>query len=484
MQSIRIVVLLTDAIEIVGDDQNVPLEDTRSRGLAIAECINAINQHIRKKVEAEFRANRSYVQFDSSKHLPTINISLSTVDNSSLGLKTLLRKWSRERVGGPCRLTFDLPETMDSSHCSLALDAAYKSIPFRLDSQPARALRQDLEFLSQATLNVEKLVSITSLDASLLYGVPLRVRPGLESDIQSHKEMILLVQSLFHQLSRRNCALFITSQGPHCSHEEALFHSNDQTFVLMAEEIPLLLRETAAPSTGLLFRVACANQLLAESGPGDFIASSRKNDSSNPFFDYVEQALDCLAYLDTTTGYNPLYAGAIKTRPRPPRDEKTAVSVENKTGIWNDTSGVGASKAAVDTENALLVGSTATPAVTEVADGTVGASKTLCKSARNANSATSAAPKPRKESYNSELDDEDYLHSPLNQRTVLGHRSGKNLALKTRSVPKDAESENDEVEWTDDEQLGFAPIMDDSSSDSDNTNAEKETVASFDYSQG
>lgn len=484
IQSIRIVVLLTDAVEVVEDEQDVSLEDTRSRGLAIAECINAINQQIHKKVEAEFHANRSHLQFDASKHLPATNIALSTVDNSTVGLKTLLRTWSRERLQGSCRLTLDLPETMDSSQCSLALDAVYKSIPFRLDSQPARALQQDLELLGQAKLQVEKLVSIASLDASLLYGVPIRVRPGLESDIQSHNEMMLLVQSLFHQLSHKEYALVLASEGPQSSHEEGLFHSNYQTFVLMAEEIPIPLQETTSPSTGLLFRVASADHLMEEIGPADFISLNRKKDSTNPFADYVEQALDCLAYSDATVGYNPLYADAIKARPRRPSWEtKTTWSESSMMDIWNDSSGVGASKAAVGTEQDLAGEKTEVMEETKWSNDTGAGSKATSvtgqkkKSTKMSNSKAATT-----EPYNSELDDDEYSPSQKKQRSIPIKTTRKKLAIKISSAPDLAKSEDDDVEWTDNEGLGFAP-MGDSSSDSDDSNTKSDSVGGFDYSQ-
>ena len=238
LRNIQIVVLLTDSVVVTQDDSSSlkepkSLDDQtkelqiRKRELSIVECIRRINLHIDKKGEDEFKTIRSFLQFDSSEHIPTINISLSTVENSSVGLKVLLRKWSRDKVSST-RLSFELPETMDCSPCLIALDAVYKSIPFPLNSHYASSLILDLHLLGKAKLQVEKLVPIASIDASLIYGIPIRVRPGLERDVDSHNEMLLLVQSLFHQLSRKDYALYLTSQGPDTDSDDGLFHSKTQ----------------------------------------------------------------------------------------------------------------------------------------------------------------------------------------------------------------------------------------------------------------
>eukprot|EP00980_Cylindrotheca_fusiformis_P002243 scaffold517_cov119-Cylindrotheca_fusiformis.AAC.26 len=472
VQAIRIVVLLTDAVEVV-DPKATP--DAHSRGLAIAECINSINQHIRKKAEAEFQANRSYLQFDSSKHLPAIHISASTVDNSTVGLKMLLRTWSRERVQRPFRLTFDFPEALDSSQCSLALDAVYKSIPFRLDSKPAQALQKDLKLLSQATLQVEKLMSIASLDASLLYGVPIRVRPGLEGDIQSHNEMILLVQSLFHQLSQKECALVLSSQGPQTSTDEGLFHSNHhQTFVLMAEEIPKFLQGTTAPSTGLLFRVASSDHLLEEIGPGDFIPSNRADESSNHFSEYVEQALECLAYSDNSVGYNPLYADVIKARPILFRHTKVADHEESSTDVWNDNSGVGASIAATESGNGTGM------EVHGVRNGTKWSNDEVGTESVRKASVSKAPFSPRtKTPYESELDEDgDTGSMQVKPNAIPRNTNRKNLARQIGSLSAAGEAGTDDVECTDDERSGLASL-DNLSSDSDDSHS---SVRDFEYS--
>ena len=187
VQNIHIVVLLTNAV-VVEDDSSSPVENrdpndeqrvdvqSRKRAISVVECIRTINLHLDKKGDAEFKANRSFLQFDTSRHIPAINVSLSTVENTSVGPKILIRKWSRDKIV-PIRLNVELPETLDFSQCMISLDAVYKSIPFPLNSNLAAALIHDLQLLGKTKLRIEQLVPIASIGKSLVVFLYLYERP-------------------------------------------------------------------------------------------------------------------------------------------------------------------------------------------------------------------------------------------------------------------------------------------------------------------
>ena len=150
--------------------------------------------------------------------------------------------------------------------------------------------------------------------------------------------MVLLVQSLFHQLSLKECALCLKVEEEHVQESsfDGLFHSQTQSFLLMTEEVP---GKNTVPSTGVLFRVANADFLIEEIGPADFTPL----DDGNPFSEYVEASLDCLVNsADNSFGYNPLYmeARALSSKPKKTwRQSSRPSSMDVQKGsyaIWND----------------------------------------------------------------------------------------------------------------------------------------------------
>jgi hypothetical protein len=162
------------------------------------------------------------------------------------------------------RICFDLPETLDGTQCSVSLDVMYKTMPFRLDSNVAKGLTRDLKLLSESKLEVLQLVPISLVDSSLIHGVVMGVRAGLETDLDRHNETALLVRSLFRHLSSKACALLLRSEGPSNIESDGLFHCNGQSFLLIAEELPAPLKTKAAPNSGVLYRYAAsADQLFS-----------------------------------------------------------------------------------------------------------------------------------------------------------------------------------------------------------------------------
>lgn len=447
-----------------------------SRQTAIAELVSTFNQQLLEKGEQEFRANRSCIQFDATRHIPSIVISVSTVENSSLGMMSLLREWSRKEVPGPQRVTLNFPDTSDTSDRNeIALDASYKTIPFALDSNANLGLQNDLKLIAQSKLEVIKTVSIESIDASLLYGVPIRLRSGLQLDVESHRKMVQMVQSLFHHMSKKEHALIVTS-SPNLSTGSTnsvvgLFHQPMQkhTFVLMAEEIPLLLRHTIIPSTGILMRLATSDHFVEEVGAFDAISSIGEN-KLNFYCETFEKALDdSIAYTNSNPWFNPLYISALEGRHVPSGnlsnyetskpDESIEIDSEDK---WNDNSGVGSSEAAFNAAQTLFSGEPV-PVQSGAHQG----------ASRNQTKRTSI----EKLEFELAEDDASGLQQPRNTNPVplsLGH-----CQFPRARTGETAEA--NEMEWTDEEGIESSGVG--VSPDSDKSDSDKEpSMGVFEYS--
>jgi hypothetical protein len=286
----------------------------RQREISVADCLSSIQNHFSERAENEFKANRSFIQF-AAKVIPSINITITAIENTCLGFMSILRQWSREFLSGLYRLTFALPETLDFDQCSVCLDMVYKIMPFSLDSTFARAAMEDLARLSDAELEVVKLVPVASIDASLLYGVPIEVRPALENDLAQHNQMRLLVRSLFKQMSLKDCALLLNTRrfGKSIDSKDTLFHSNDQALLLMVEEVPSTLKGENAPSSGVLYRTAVSDHLVSDATSCDILTRSEDSgDTIEPLSEYVDACMECLE----CSSLNPLYMEAKGIRHR------------------------------------------------------------------------------------------------------------------------------------------------------------------------
>jgi hypothetical protein len=307
----------------------------RKRGIDVAQCLCAIQDHIEKRGQADFKENRSSVQFGQTT-TPPVSLKFWKIESSSIGFKSLLRMWSVEHSPAPKRILFDLPETLDGTQCSVSLDVSYKTMPFRFDSTLANRLSRDMELLSQSKLEVLQLVPIPLIDASLLYGIVMSARAAFESDIEQHHEMALLVRSLLTKLIQKDCALVLRSEGP-ADTEDSLFHQNGQLFLLMVQEIPASLQGKVSPSNCILHRYACADHMLLETGT-KAAASANFDDLQNQYSELVESSLDCLE----CSTVNPSYLDATRSWSNPIGRYSTSTGVNSKgDSDWTDDTGVG-----------------------------------------------------------------------------------------------------------------------------------------------
>jgi hypothetical protein len=331
--------------------------------LVISECVRTIQMQLVAQADDDFQKNRSTLDAGESP----MNISFSVIDNSTVGYQFLVRQWVRDALLAQTlyssSLELDLPETLDGTQCSVSLDVSYQVFPFSADSAECTRFLTDLQLLSESKLEVVQLVPLSSIDAGLLFGLPMLVRVGLASDLDQFQVMQVLVRSLFSLLNERESAVLLRRTGGKTpkSASTGIFHSSEQTFLLMAKELPKTAN--GAPNSGILYQYAHADQLLAEATLPTNQVELLDEDTQRQYADYVEQALECLE----CSPVNPLYTDdacavlpslpTLSTRINAPtspvvqRAESPAFPVAGKqttpespgseASVWNDTAGVG-----------------------------------------------------------------------------------------------------------------------------------------------
>ncbi len=308
------------AINGEGDEDDTNKQCKCSNSKDPHTIIETMQRHIEKKVEDDLKQSRNRMQLDSEfagKYSP-IKISLSVID-STVDFHSLCQKWSRESLCAAIEsrygqtfptIRFELPETTGFDSCDVSFATYYKNMPFRPDSAKARQLCADLVLLSKTNLQVVQLVPFPSIDASLIYGVTIGLRVvQQQDDEESDRENISLIQSLFHQLSKRDCALLLRStQDPsndesNCGEritrdDDGLFHSAEETqYFLFMPEFVVSKDGPAAPKTGVLRRIANVNHILEETQASDILnraSSLNLGKKKNSFSEYLEETLDSL----------------------------------------------------------------------------------------------------------------------------------------------------------------------------------------------
>jgi hypothetical protein len=324
--------------------------------LVISECVRTIQTQLVAQAENDFKKNRRFLDAGESP----MDISFSVIDNSTVGYQFLVRQWVRDALLAQTlhssHLELDLPETLDGTQCSVSLDVSYQVFPFSADSAECTRSLTDLQLLSESKLEVVQLVPLSSIDAGLLFGLPMLVRVGLASDLDQFQVMQVLVRSLFSLLNERESAVLLRRTGGKVPKRDST-GMIEQTFLLMAKELPKTAH--GAPNSGILYRYAHADQLLAEATLPTSEVTLLDEDTQRQYADYVEQALECLE----CSPINPLYADdlcaalpslpplpmRVDTPPHPPLrgaspvagEQTIAESPGSEASVWNDTAGVG-----------------------------------------------------------------------------------------------------------------------------------------------
>lgn len=235
-----------------------------------------------------------------------ITVSIQTIEDNGTGFKQLARQLSRRSMGDGslmARLSIDLPETIeDGMQCQLLLAAEYQLLATTVQNHTIwKELSCDLLALSSGgPMRVRQLIPYSALDASLLFGVPLRLSASTQTnDPEDFQTMQVLFCSVLRLLQERELVLLLefptsskTSRGP-------LLGRPGQTLVLMARETHGV---TPCPQTALLWGYATSRQLLKDDEELPTPQSSLDEETIGQLQGYVDTALDQIA----CGPYNPL----------------------------------------------------------------------------------------------------------------------------------------------------------------------------------
>jgi len=319
--------------------------------LAVIQCVNDIRRRIGEMSRAQ--------DFESTT---PINLQLEIMDGNSIAFQTLLQSWVKESFaqtyasyesGVQGRLSFDLPETLDGTMCQLSLDLQYTVLPPSINSPATKELVEDMQriyMLSPSCVEVVQTIPLSSVDSSLIYGVPMSARASLENDISRYNEMKVLARQLWVYLGRNDVALVLRARVDEEDDDVVGGRSEDQLFLLVCEQAVQKPTDAASSAMnivpdkqgsesssschGMLYRYATKSQLLREylcicyevhcfmhaichsysafkqlsTGFGNEDQKEEVEEEKSmagmneQYFDYIEQSLDTLI----STSVNPL----------------------------------------------------------------------------------------------------------------------------------------------------------------------------------
>jgi len=302
---------IKDAAEQERENEVAATDEALTHRLRVKQCIALLQREIQSLQERDRRRSAT-----------PICVELQIIE-SPIKFQALLRDWIHAVVSpasstGGGKVSFNLPETLDGSQCAIALDLAPSLLPYRLDSIDAAKLMMDINSLSFAELEVVQVVPISSVDGSLLHGVPMSATAAMDSDLFRYKEMKVLARQLFRYMALKDVALALRCVGigrlDDKENELAVDASLDsksaaatveegQIFLLMAEHLaepteqplsPANLSSSVASLRGILYRYATSDHLIRDHEIVDALDDDSVDDTAEQYFEYVEQSLQML----------------------------------------------------------------------------------------------------------------------------------------------------------------------------------------------
>ena len=232
-------------------------------------------------------------------------LDMKVVDSSLVILSKLLRQWLRKLIGGS-HIEFELPETIDGSVCSIALDLEYKLLPYSLVSHEVQHMIAEANILT--TLNkieVVKVIPVQSIDASLMFGIPMIAKVGCESDAIRYLEMRKVVRQLWKWLSINDSALLLCVQKS-CAEGDTF----TQHYYLLLTDSPAYSEdnEHTHPKSinGVIFRYAIGDQILYDENNDEYREDLFNFDESDEqYFEYIERSMEYVDQHDQQSIFSP-----------------------------------------------------------------------------------------------------------------------------------------------------------------------------------
>lgn len=275
------------------------------------------NIHVCAKAIINELASLSIKESDGSYHDTNdsknpMDITFSFHDCHKIYFENLLRNWTRETFCMTCpkgRISFDLPETLDGTQCTVTLELSYQMLPFQVNSLAAVALVEDMKVISNSTFSVIQLVPLDKVDISLIYGVPLVAKAGLEGDIDQYKEIQRLYNELLKYLLTKDCGLVLCSET---SVTMGAFKNSPvkSLYLLMAQEQEFdLERSRDVLLKGTLHRYCRKSSQILE--PVSMTNSAVSYDDTNVDV-YSEVVKNALEFIPTAV-INPSSLGSTET---------------------------------------------------------------------------------------------------------------------------------------------------------------------------
>ena len=336
ISSITIVVFETGIFSLLSDHEpSEPQCATQKYSqLKMTECIMSIQSHL-EGLARNYQCNQKH-NGELHKQVIPLALRLEVMELHPVSYHKIIQKWIRSLLfpsSGGYRMCFNLPETMDGTQCSIALDVEYTIFPHRMDSIIAKDLITDLKLLSYCTIKVEQLVSLSDVDGSLIYGIPLMARPGFENDLDQYNDMQILVHQLWKYLDMKDVAMLLrckytgTEHYANTNHSrwfDGNNHANEQLFLLMVEDSGTSKHDEdtstnvsgmsqddrksikKSTSRGILYRYASSVELLQHNRGMDiaseqfFVSAKKTSDGDNDdemqtqYFQCIEKSLDYL----------------------------------------------------------------------------------------------------------------------------------------------------------------------------------------------
>ncbi len=205
-------------------------DDSTPHRFKVAFCVREIQNHIHKLLEKEFQQPPSI----DGKAGMQMNIRFEFKDLNSISFLSIMQEWACDMLMSGTsdmgRICFELPETFDGTQSAISLDLSYSICPYRLDSLMTKVLLDELKELSTSSIEVVQLVPLDSIDLSLIYGMPISAKAGMEGDLHQFKHMQILVSALLDYLGSNDVALVLKSW-----HSERRSMNDSKLFLLMAQ---------------------------------------------------------------------------------------------------------------------------------------------------------------------------------------------------------------------------------------------------------